>query len=74
MGLKLSRALINVVDVAKFVPLYTDILGFEITDRGHSNDKTPVVFLSQDAQNRRQIVIANSPLPNRHRRDADGIG
>ena len=60
MGLKLSHAFINVVDVAKVVPFYTDVLGFEITDRGDLNGTTPVVFMSQDPDNHHQIAIAGT--------------
>ncbi len=60
MGLKLSHAFINVVDVAKVVPFYTDILGFEITDRGDINGTTPVVFMGQDPDNHHQIAIAET--------------
>ena len=60
MGLNLSHAFINVIDVAKVVPFYTDIQGFGITDRGDLNGKTPVVFMSQDAENHHQIAVAET--------------
>lgn len=60
MGLKLSHAFISVADLDKVVQFYTDILGFQITDRGHINDETEAVFMSQDPDNHHQIALANS--------------
>ncbi|MEQ9639227.1 MAG: VOC family protein [Alphaproteobacteria bacterium] len=60
MGLKLSHTFIAVADLDKVVPFYTDILGFEITDRGHITEETEAVFMSQDPANHHQIALANS--------------
>jgi catechol 2,3-dioxygenase len=60
MGLKLSHAFINVADVDKVLPFYTDILGFEITDRGELNGGIPAVFMSQDPENHHQIALAQT--------------
>jgi catechol 2,3-dioxygenase len=46
--------------VEKVVPFYTDILGFEITDQGDLDGKTPVVFMSQDPDNHHQIAVAGT--------------
>ena len=64
MGLKLSHAFINVVDVNKDVPFYTDILGFQITDRGHINGEIEAVFMSQDTDNHHQIALAGTLKDN----------
>ena len=60
MGLKLSHAFIAVADLDEVVPFYTDILGFQITDRGPLNDEVEAVFMSQDPDNHHQIALANS--------------
>lgn len=60
MGLKLSHAFINVADLDKVVPFYTDILGFQVTDRGPLNGETEAVFMSQDPENHHQIALADS--------------
>lgn len=60
MGLKLSHAFIAVADLEKVVPFYTDILGFQVTDRGKLNDDVEAVFMSQDPENHHQIAMANS--------------
>jgi catechol-2,3-dioxygenase len=64
MGLKLSHAFINVADVNKVVPFYTDILGFQVTDRGHINGDIEAVFMSQDADNHHQIALAGTLKDN----------
>lgn len=60
MGLKLSHAFINVADLDRVVPFYTDLLGFRVTDRGPLNDEIEAVFISQDAENHHQIALANT--------------
>ena len=60
MGLKLSHAFMAVADLDKVVPFYTDILGFQITDRGALNEDVEAVFMSQDPDNHHQIALANS--------------
>lgn len=59
MGLKLSHAFINVSDIDKVVPFYTDVLGFQITDRGTIGEDTEAVFMSQDPDNHHQIAFAS---------------
>ena len=44
MSMKLSHAFINVVDLDKVVPFYTDVLGFHVTDRGTLRGETEAVF------------------------------
>jgi catechol 2,3-dioxygenase len=58
MALKLSHAFINVADLNKVVPFYTDILGFDVTDRGHIRGDIEVVFMSQDPDNHHQVAMA----------------
>ncbi len=60
MGLKLSHAFINVADLNKVVPFYTDILGFQVTDRGQLNGDVEAVFMSQDPDNHHQIAMADT--------------
>ena len=60
MALKLSHAFINVADIDKVVPFYTDILGFQITDRGQIGDDIAAVFMSQDPENHHQIALAQT--------------
>ena len=60
MGMKLSHAFINVVDLDKVVPFYTDVLGFHVTDRGTLRGETEAVFMSQDPENHHQIALANT--------------
>ncbi len=64
MGLKLSHAFINVADLSKVVPFYTDILGFQVTDRGHINGDVEAVFMSQDPDNHHQIALASTLKDN----------
>jgi catechol 2,3-dioxygenase len=60
MSMKLSHAFINVVDLDKVVPFYTDVLGFHVTDRGTLRGETEAVFMSQDPENHHQIALANT--------------
>lgn len=60
MGLKLSHAFINVADLDKVVPFYTDVLGFQVTDRGLLRGEVEAVFMSQDPENHHQIALANT--------------
>lgn len=59
MGLKLSHAFINVADLDRVVPFYTDVLGFEVTDRGTIGSGVEAVFMSQDPENHHQIALAS---------------
>ena len=60
MGLKLSHAFINVADLDRVVPFYTDILGFQVTDRGTIGTGVEAVFMSQDPENHHQIALAKT--------------
>jgi catechol-2,3-dioxygenase len=64
MGLKLSHAFINVADLDKVVPFYANILGFQVTDRGHINGDIEAVFMSQDPDNHHQIALAGTLKDN----------
>ena len=57
MGLKLSHAFINVADLDRVVPFYTDLLGFRVTDRGPLNDEIEAVFISQEEGSSPQLEI-----------------
>ena len=63
MALKLSHAFINVADLERVVPFYTDLLGFQVTDRGVIGDGVGVVFMSQDPENHHQIALAERLEP-----------
>ena len=60
MGMKLSHAFIDVADLNKVAPFYTDVLGFMITDRGHINGEIEAIFMSQDPDNHHQIALAQT--------------
>ncbi len=65
MGMKLSHAFIDVADLNKVAPFYTDVLGFMITDRGHINGEIEAIFMSQDPDNHHQIALAQT-LPEKN--------
>ena len=69
MGLKLSHAFIDVADLNKVAPFYTDVLGFKITDRGKINDEIEALFMSQDADNHHQIALAETLQDNSNERN-----
>ena len=69
MGLKLSHAFIDVADLNKVAPFYTDVLGFKITDRGQINDEIEAIFMSQDPNNHHQIALAETLQGNSHERN-----
>ena len=69
MGLKLSHAFIDVADLNKVAPFYTDVLGFKITDRGQINDEIEAIFMSQDSDNHHQIALAETLQDNSNERN-----
>ena len=56
MQLRWSHAFVHVRDVAVMVAFYTEVLGFEVTDRGAVGGR-PVVFLSQVATDHHQLAF-----------------
>ena len=56
MQLRWSHAFVHVRDVAIMVAFYTEVLGFEVTDRGAVGGR-PVVFLSQVATDHHQLAF-----------------
>lgn len=61
MNLSWSHALFQVHDIDVMVDFYSDLLGFDITDRGAMGD-TEFAFLSQSASDHHQIGMT-SGLP-----------
>jgi catechol-2,3-dioxygenase len=58
MKLSWSHAVLYVRDLDKMLKFYTDVLGFEVTDRGPiAPDAPDIVFLSQDADEHHQIAM-----------------
>lgn len=60
MTLSLSHAVLNVRDLCTMLDFYTNVLGFEITDRGPIRDGMEVVFLSQNPDEHHQFAMMNS--------------
>jgi catechol-2,3-dioxygenase len=56
--LAFSHLGIYVYDLAKMEDFYTRVLGFIATDRGIVRGTTPIVFLSRNAEEHHQIVLA----------------
>ena len=60
MKLSWSHAVVYVQDTDMMVDFYTDVLGFEVTDRGPVAENGPeIVFMSQDANDHHQIAFLN---------------
>ena len=58
MKLSWSHAVINVRDLQKMLDFYTDVLGFEIVDRGPLGPGAPeIVFISNDPDEHHQIAM-----------------
>jgi len=58
MKLKWSHAVINVRDLPAMVDFYTDVLGFQVTDRGPLGSGGPqAVFMSQQADEHHQLAL-----------------
>lgn len=62
MQLRWSHAFVHVESMAKMLGFYTDVLGFEVTDRGEVGGK-PVAFLSQVETDHHQLAFMES-VPN----------
>ena len=56
MQLRWSHAFVHVRDVAAMVAFYTEVLGFEVPDRGEAGGRT-VVFLSQVPTDHHQLAF-----------------
>ncbi|MYE03115.1 MAG: VOC family protein, partial [Alphaproteobacteria bacterium] len=58
MALAWSHMVLYVEDVERMLAFYTDVLGFEITDRGPlGRDGKEIVFLSQDPDEHHQVAF-----------------
>lgn len=60
MRLSWSHAVLNVRDLDTMLDFYSDVLGFEITDRGPLGAEMEIVFLSQSPDEHHQIAMVNS--------------
>lgn len=61
MKLSWSHTVINVRDLEKMLAFYTDVLGFEISDRGPLAPGAPeIVFLTNDPDEHHQIAMVVS--------------
>ena len=61
MSLSWSHAVLYVRDSDSMVGFYTDVLGFEVTDRGPIGDKGPeIIFLSQSPDEHHQMAMITS--------------
>lgn len=59
MQLRWSHAFVNVESMERMLGFYTDVLGFEVTDRGEVGGK-PVAFLSQVETDHHQLAFMES--------------
>ena len=58
MALAWSHMVLYVEDVERMLAFYTDVLGFEVTDRGPlGRDDREIVFLSQDPDEHHQVAF-----------------
>ena len=58
MQLSWSHAVLNVRDQDKMLDFYTNVLGFEVTDRGPIAEGAPeIVFLSQSPEEHHQLAM-----------------
>ena len=56
LRLEVAHAVLYVHDVERMIEFYSDILGFEVTDRGSLGDGE-IVFLSQTANHHHQVAF-----------------
>ena len=62
--LKLSHVTLAVRDIDRMVTFYTEVLGFEVSDRGEPlPGEGEMVFITQDPSEHHQIVLVESPEP-----------
>lgn len=62
LDLEFAHAVVYVCDKAKMIEFYTQVLGFEVTDRGPlgPEDGPEIVFLSQTATHHHQLAFLDS--------------
>ena len=61
MQLSWSHAVLNVRDQDKMLDFYTNVLGFEVTDRGPIAEGAPeIIFLSQSAEEHHQLAMVQT--------------
>ena len=58
MALGWSHMVLYVEDAERMLAFYTDVLGFEVTDRGMLGERE-IIFLSQDAREHHQLAFIN---------------
>lgn len=71
MQLRWSHVFLHVRDMARMVAFYTDVLGFEVTDRGDAGGRA-VAFLSQVPTDHHQIAFLG-PAANEARADESAL-
>ena len=61
LNLETAHAVLHVVDVEAMIEFYTDVLGFEVTDRGPLGPgaEHEIVFLSQTARHHHQLAFVD---------------
>ncbi len=61
LNLETAHAVLHVNDTAKMIEFYTDVLGFEVTDRGplRAGGDREIVFLSQTARHHHQLAFVD---------------
>ena len=65
LRLEVAHSVLYVHDVDRMVGFYTDVLGFEVTDRGPIGPNE-IVFLSQTANHHHQVAfITGRPAPEK---------
>ena len=60
LHLEFAHAVVLVCDMERMIDFYTDVLGFEVTDRGpidRPGNPTEIVFLSQSATHHHQLAF-----------------
>lgn len=61
--LTLGHATLAVKDIEKMTAFYTDVLAFQVTNRGRPAPNMELVFLSQDPSAHHQIVLVETAEP-----------
>lgn len=73
LNLEVAHAVLYVTDIDRMIAFYTEVLGFEVTDRGPLKHlgETEIVFFSQTARAHHQLALITGreddrPSPNLH--------
>lgn len=61
LNLEVAHTVFHVCDVERMIEFYTDVLGFEVTDRGplHPGTDDEITFLSQTARHHHQLAFVD---------------